>query len=212
MFAPRKLLLSTLVLIGASACSKAPILDVAGVTRGVLANETWMVEAEACPATMMAPQASSESGDRRDCAPPQLGACLSACEDGAGAACYGLAIAMQDVEAERRVEQALFQRACRLGIMSGCTNRAAGMEVDGGDDPAALSCAVATYEKACAFDDPWACTMYAMHLSQGQGVPLDRTRARQVLEKSCKFGPADEACIAAMNMKAALEQDEVGSE
>jgi TPR repeat protein len=79
--------------------------------------------------------------------------------------------------------------------MSGCTNRAAGLSEAKPNDMATQACAVDTYAKVCGFDDPWACTMYAFHLSRGIGVAPDPGKALQVLEKSCKYGPDDQACI-----------------
>jgi hypothetical protein len=85
------------------------------------------------------------------------------------------------------VSEALFLRACTLGIVSGCTNRAAGM-----DRPDA--CAIRTFQVGCDRDDPWACTMIGFHLIRGIGIAQDRERARQALAKSCRFGEDDPAC------------------
>ncbi|MBO0755581.1 MAG: sel1 repeat family protein, partial [Bradyrhizobiaceae bacterium] len=87
------------------------------------------------------------------------------------------------------VSEALFLKACGLGIVSGCTNRAAGME-----DSGHSSCITQTFQRACDYNDPWACTMFGFHLSRGIGVAQDRERARQVLSKSCRFGETDQAC------------------
>ncbi|WOB06876.1 hypothetical protein [Piscinibacter gummiphilus] len=68
------------------------------------------------------------------------------------------------------------------------------MSLEKEDDVAIQTCAARTFEKTCALDDPWGCTMYAFHLSKGRGVPVNRDMALAVLKKSCKYGPEDEAC------------------
>lgn len=94
--------------------------------------------------------------------------------------------------------EALFLRACKLGIVSGCTNRAAAMINLKADDEKAVKCAVDTFEKTCEQDDPWGCTMFAYALVAGQGGrPKDLDKALQVLSKSCKYGIGDDACQAA---------------
>ena len=98
--------------------------------------------------------------------------------------------------------EALFQRACSLGVASGCTNRAAGMlRAAGTSDHRLDQCAAATFAKACELEDPWACTMYASHLVRGAGVNKDAKLALRVLEKSCKYGKDDPACENAMQIR-----------
>ncbi|MGR8935171.1 MAG: DUF2628 domain-containing protein [Gammaproteobacteria bacterium] len=90
--------------------------------------------------------------------------CFNDCLNGDAKSCYNLAIHIQRSEDPNTnadaVFEALFLEACKLGSMSGCTNRAAGMEYRS-DTPAVRQCALKTYEKTCAFNDPWGCTMYA---------------------------------------------------
>ena len=71
-------------------------------------------------------------------------------------------------------------------------------------DPSVQVCAAETFSKACALDDPWACTMYALHLSRGMGTKQDKNLALQMLAKSCKYGPEDEACTRGMALKKRL--------
>src|SRR5262249_32146117 len=87
------------------------------------------------------------------------------------------------------VSEALFLKACTLGVVSGCTNRAANMHRPIGD-----ACAVRTFQSACDRNDPWACTMIGFHLIRGIGIAKDRERARQALAKSCRYGEDDPAC------------------
>jgi hypothetical protein len=42
--------------------------------------------------------------------------------------------------------------------------------------------------------------MIGMHLVRGIGIDKDHKRARQVMEKSCRYGEIDEACRAAKSL------------
>lgn len=156
------------------------------------AQPSWLYPADACPADIMSDDDVDVLyfGDRCIDA---LDSCLGKCEAGDANACYALALAAQTLEREL-VSQALFLRACSLGLVSGCTNRAAGMPQQ------AQACSIRTYEKACKLDDPWACTMLGFHLFHGDGVAKDHARARGVLAKSCRYGDEDEACRSAKEL------------
>lgn len=132
--------------------------------------------------------------------------CLDACTAGTAVACYWLAFELQRQKTPIDASNSLYHQACRLGMTSGCTNQAAGMLRAAKDDETTRSCAAATFDLACTRDDPWACTMSAMHLSRGIGVPQDLPRALKALYKSCTFGPKDPACTAAIRMRRDIEQ------
>ncbi len=187
-------------------CNREPPLDAAGVARAVLANEDWQLDVATCPAELVAEHENTDFLKRDHCADPRLGTCLSECRNNEAGSCYWLAIALQDASVDPRVSATLFQRACKLGVMSGCTNRAAGMHLEKADEPSVQSCVAATYEKVCGFEDPWACTMYAATLTRGIGGTIDTEKALKALEKSCKYGPVDEACSTAMQIKEEIEQ------
>jgi TPR repeat protein len=108
------------------------------------------------------------------------------------------------VQAEPALEphaQALFLRACRLGVASGCTNAAA--DIDLRRERAAgtaEACTVPTYERTCAAGDAWGCTMLGDALLVGRGVRADPSRARVALEKACHGDEADPACVAARRL------------
>ena len=72
------------------------------------------------------------------------------------------------------------------------------------DDKNTETCAANTFDQGCKYDDPWACTMSALHLALGKGVAKNRENALKALQKSCKYGPEDEACMAGNRMKEAL--------
>jgi len=168
------------------------------VSRQITQNQEWMSELQQCPADLM--PASENSIGEDGCRSPRLRSCMASCTSGEGDACYWLAYALQREKAPEQSIEALFQRACKLGVVSGCTNRAAGI-LSAEDSESNQACAARTFQKTCSRDDPWGCTMYALHLSQGWGVPQNKRLALQVLEKSCKYGPEDEACTRGMELK-----------
>ena len=80
-------------------------------------------------------------------------------------------------------------------------------------DSQVQTCAAATFAKACSFDDPWGCTMYAFQLSRGIGVAQDRKLALRMLEKSCRYGSEDSACSAGLQLKGEIQgKHEAGKE
>jgi len=184
--------------------------EVRDVARDIIAKPEWIREAEFCPATVMASKEATDYLSVNDCKPGKLFACFAKCSAGSGGACYWLAYALQLENAPPDSYESLYQRSCKLGVMSGCTNRAAGMLRGRPDDERTKACAAQTFEAVCAFDDPWACTMIALHLSRGIGVEQDTARALKSLEKSCKYGPEDEACIYAAHVRRDIRAREQG--
>jgi hypothetical protein len=188
----------------APADERLPDAEAAGVATEVLANADWRALASRCPASLMPKQPTSDYLSRNNCKPGEFKACQSRCTRGESGACYWLSYGLQQGGADPRAAEVLYQRSCQLGIVSGCTNRAAGMSLDNPGDEGIQTCAVETFSKACELDDPWACTMHALHLIRGIGTRPDKELALKALEKSCKYGPDDEACSAAISMKKSL--------
>lgn len=195
--------LAALVAGAAAARAESPADEAAAVATAVLAHADWRTLAERCPASLMPSRQSSGELAPNDCGPGQRRACLATCTAGASQACYWLAYEIQQARVEKMASETLYQRACQLGEMSGCTNRAAGLSSDN-EDASAQACAAQTFSKTCAAGDPWGCTMSALHLSRGLGVKQDKAQALQALEKSCKYGPADEACQYGTELKKSL--------
>lgn len=182
-----------LLLLAALVCAPAHADEAAlGVPGQVKARKAWMAALSQCPADAMTWRRPIPVG-RNLC--PSIGddACLRKCVSGDAGACYWLAQSVQE-KAEKPVSEALFQRACTLGIPSGCTNRAAGMFMAARDDPSMLACTYRSFARACAFDDPWGCTMQALQLSRGLGVEPDNDAALRVLQGACRNGEDDPAC------------------
>lgn len=125
--------------------------------------------------------------------------CFSECLNGNALSCYNLAIHIHraDQADSDTVSEALFLAACKLGSMSGCTNRAAGMEYRS-DTPAIQQCAIKTYEKTCAYGDAWGCTMYGAGLMQNSDTSKDHDRILALFKEACRLGGEDDAaCISA---------------
>src|ERR1700756_554223 len=138
----------------------------------------WLPTLDKCPADLMQQHQYSVDFSIERCS-NAVEQCISRCREGLASNCYAAALVLQKVK-NGPVSEALFLRACALGYVSGCTNRAAGME-----STSANKCAIRTYELACDRNDPWACTMIAFHLLRGVGVK-DYARAKKALSQSCR--------------------------
>lgn len=195
------------LLLAGSAAAQAPSAEALAVAGQVLDRQDWRALTQRCPASLMPEVQSFAYLNRNHCRTGQMQSCLAECAQSDAGACYWLAEALQEARVASPASEALFQRACQLGIVSGCTNRAAGLFNERQDDLEVQACAARTYDKACQADDPWACTMQAMHLSRGLGVKQDRQQALKVLQKSCKYGPEDPACTYGQKLKAAILND-----
>jgi hypothetical protein len=129
-----------------------------------------------------------------------FGGCLKKCEARDSTACYALALDVQARQEKPELSEALFLHACRLGVASGCTNRAAGMLHFEPDRAGTKECAARTFEMTCDRGDPWGCTMFGLSLMTGQGVDVDIERALAVLPGGCAEGSEDPACVAAQEL------------
>lgn len=182
-----------LLLMAALVCAPAHADEATlGVPGQVKARKAWMGALSQCPVDAMTWRRPVPVG-RNLC--PSIGddACLRKCVSGDAASCYWLAQSVQE-KAEKPVSEALFQRACALGIASGCTNRAAGMLIAARDDPSVLACTYRSFERTCALGDAWGCTMQALQLARGLGVEADSKEALRVLQGACRNGGDDPAC------------------
>ena len=166
----------------------------------------WLLPSSACPGDVMPVAEEAVQHFAKDCALNPID-CFKHCIDKNGSACYGLALFLQEqaIEAksiEEKYVELLFGQACQLGIVSGCTNRAAGMLALETNDEADLQCIARTFEKTCAKADPWGCTMYGTVLSQGIGCDRDLEKALKILPKACnKYGQSDPACQQAQQLR-----------
>jgi hypothetical protein len=154
----------------------------------------WLFPIDTCPEQIIPPLEQEINYLSEGCKDDPL-ACLEKCKSADGNACYALALHLQELKGlEQNESEALFQRSCKLGIISGCTNRAAFKMNAEPENPEVLKCSADTFEKTCERNDPWGCTMYALTLSQGIGRQKSLDMALTVLDKSCKYGEEDPAC------------------
>jgi hypothetical protein len=174
------------------------------VASQVLLKPSWLADVSNCPSKLMPRQQVLDYASNINCKATQFESCLSKCSNSEPGACYWLAYGLHLQKVDPKASEILYQRACKLGLTSGCTNRAAGMLSEAPEDITVQTCAADTFSKACAFDDPWACTMYASHLTSGKGTQPNKELALKVLSKSCKFGIEDEACKNGMRLKKAI--------
>jgi len=125
--------------------------------------------------------------------------CLKLCLDGSSDHCFGLANHYNMVDDSSGVySRPLYAKSCQLGLVSGCTNAAAGLKNDYGLDEA--QCYTKTFEKTCELKDPWGCTMQAVSLVYAEGTKKDLNKALTVMRGSCRFGETDRACSSAMDL------------
>jgi TPR repeat protein len=192
---PLRFVLLLLLLVVATVYVSWPGPDAAKLLEEMEATKPdWLSDLDTCPADVMPARETMIDYAKGRCA-AALDRCLRNCRGGDASECYSAALVLEEVR-DGPVSDALFLKACALGFVSGCTNRAARME-DGGRG---ASCAIRTFDMACERDDPWACTMIGFHLIRGMGVVKDHARARQVLAKSCRFGEDDPACTYARRL------------
>jgi hypothetical protein len=151
------------------------------------AKPGWLPDLGICPVDAMPARETLLDYSRERCA-ADLEQCVRHCQAGNANDCYVSALILQEVR-HSPISDAFFLRACTLGIVSGCINRAAGMDSGQGGD-----CAIHTYDMGCDRSDPWACTMLGFHLARGIGIAKDTERARRALSKSCRYGGTDQAC------------------
>ena len=165
----------------------------------------WLSFADDCPADVMPSSQIDNDYLSKNCE-NNPAECLKKCKANDGTACYALALVVQNTEIDDENSNALFLRSCRFGTMSGCTNNAAGKFRFYSDNPKVLNCSANTFEKTCAFNDAWGCTMYGLVLSQGLGCKKELDKALSVLPKGCRHGEDDEACQAAHQLEEQIKK------
>ncbi|GMV29276.1 MAG: hypothetical protein AMXMBFR59_14010 [Rhodanobacteraceae bacterium] len=175
------------------------------LAKAIAEKAEWAADLQICPSKLMARREATDHLVANECNAGDLSGCLRKCTAGKPGACYWLAYELEQRSFPSRTYDVLYLRACKLGVMSGCTNRAAGILEEAGASDEARTCAAATFDKVCALDDPRACTMNALLLSRGIGVPQDIPRALKSLQKSCKYGPEDKACVYAGRIRRDIE-------
>jgi len=160
------------------------------VIENLRSKPDWLFPADACPVDILPKRAEK---------PKYLS---DGCAD--SPACYSLALLVQEqTEIGNEISEALFLRSCKLGIVSGCTNRAAAMFESKKINSTAERCAVDTFEKACLLDDAWACTMYGFALLDGISREKNLKESDLILSRVCGLSSSPEhpACIKANELR-----------
>lgn len=169
----------------------------------------WLFPADDCPADVMAVVPLEWHYSLADCQ-ADLEACRARCEAGNGNECFAVAQSVQALRTDAIIAEALFLRACRLGIATGCTNRAAGMINFDPSNPVVNACAARTFRMSCERDDPWGCTMYGYHLMYGLGLPKDLDIATRMLARACTFDESFIACTRAKELLQKIADERAG--
>ena len=171
----------------------------AQVTKLIVAQRAkaeWM-SMPSCPVDRMPEKGRRPDSSLNDCAiNPER--CLQKCDAKDGDACYFLANLIQEHDKiENDVAEVLYQRSCELGVVSGCTNRAANI-LERNEEKGNV-CAAHTFEKACLNDDPWGCTMYGFVVAEGIGRQKNLSEAELLLKKACEISidKSGGACVRA---------------
>lgn len=116
--------------------------------------------------------------------------CRDACVAGDANACFNLAVSIQAEllpdDDDRQVEARYvpyFERACRLGLATGCTNWAAAQLF--GETPPATRCLYRMFERACEVGEPFGCSMTARILIEWSRTPIDVWIGYHQLASAC---------------------------
>lgn len=201
------------LLLLVAACATAPPAPVSpqeGALRTLQGRPGWLFEGDRCPADVM-PADEVAWEPLGELCQTDLPACLDRCQQGEARGCYEAALQVQRLGRDEPASEALFLRTCRLGIPSGCTNRAAGMTKNGDEGEAAFRCAVRTFQRTCEANDPWGCTMFGFHLMEGAGIERDPDRALRTLKQACiRYGEQDPACQRALELIDKLRKERRG--
>jgi TPR repeat protein len=128
--------------------------------------------------------------------------CVEGCKAGGGNDCFAMALAVEPIRGYTKLADRLFYRACSLGVVSACSNRASSMNTD------ETACQVRTYEKACNRSDAWACLTLGMYLARGMGVERDLPRARKLITESCELVDDEEWCAYGLDMLMEIDRIE----
>jgi TPR repeat protein len=118
--------------------------------------------------------------------------CLKKCLAGDANHCLSLGHVYVDIEDKPIYSSALYTRACKLGAVSACTNRAAAIQRF--DEELGEACFYGTFRLTCNKNDEWGCTMQGLSLYKGIGAKKDNDEALKVLKKSCALNQENEAC------------------
>ena len=156
-----------------------------------------------CPAALYSGPEKKYENHISTCAADST-SCLSKCLKGSSNYCFGLASHLQTEEVDNKYAEKLYALACKQGLVTACTNRAAGMMRF---SPERKECYAQSFKLTCNKSDAWGCTMYALVLSRGIGIEKNTNLALAALKTGCKHGIEDEACRYAKKLKSEILSD-----
>jgi len=161
-------------------------------------NEELSKLAKVCP-TELLPSQDIEFFNKTSICEKNEAYCLKQCLAGSSDFCFGLAnhFNITDENSES-YSRPLYAKSCQLGLVSSCTNIAAGIKNNEG--LAEAQCYTKTFEKTCDLDDPWGCTMFAISLIYAEGTEKNLDKALKVMRGSCFYGEEDRACTTAIEL------------
>ena len=184
------------------------------VLNAINAKPAWLFSGDACPADVMPKQEAEIKYLGEGCAnnPEE---CLNKCRENDANACYALAVLLDEKlynekrELDKKITPPLYLRACKLGIVSGCTNYAASKTNFEKMDAATTACVANSFEKTCAKDDAWGCAMYGQILNFGIGRPQDTIKALEILQKVCNITEVDDpACVESKELQQIIRNEQ----
>ncbi len=169
----------------------------------------WLFTDEVCPADIMPDVEKKIEYKAAGCA-DNPDKCLEKCQMDDANACYALSLLLNEQRGREEADtQALYLRACKLGIVSGCTNNAAGKLNIAPEDNKTVKCSADTFEKACLKNDSWGCAMYGLALGNGSGREQNTGEALKVLQKTCSIsGSESSACQSARKTEELIKEIE----
>jgi hypothetical protein len=196
----RLILLPMLLLV--TACTPAQDIN---QTAETLTREQpkWLYSEKenACPADLMPDQPAPIRYLGEVCVEDPK-KCVEGCKAGVANDCFSMALAVEPIRGNTQLADTLFLRACSLGVVSACSNRASSMAAS------ESACQVRTYEKACNRSDAWACLTLGMYLARGMGVDRDLPRARRLITESCELVDDEEWCSYGLDMLMEIDRME----
>lgn len=165
------------------------------VRRIVNTRKDWAADLDICPASLMPSGETKDHLIRNTCKSPELAICFSSCQGGDVSSCYWLGRVLEVAWGNQPQSDALLQHACKLGVMSACTRRALDIANRNPESPVEQDCAVQTWRKTCALEDPWGCAYHAEHLLRQPPAGLDRAQLDRAIAGACSYGPEEPACV-----------------
>lgn len=167
----------------------------------------WLFTENACPVDIM-PNIEKKIEYKAAVCAENPEKCLEKCQADDANACYALGLLLNEQRAKELPDtQALYLRACKLGIMSGCTNYAADLLNNNPGVEKTEKCAADTFEKTCERNDSWGCAMYGQVWALGSGRPQNSQEALKYFQKTCAiFGSESPACQSARKFEEIIKK------